>query len=224
MGEISGLTRRLDPRMIQKIHQLVAKGVSSTREMERSLKLYVEDEVFRNKTCPSFLDRQWFPKRKDIRNHMSAATKKLRLSSCDQQNLALLIEEWKRHTPSDSFFYRKHHTTDTETKEFLYVHQTAWQKQMLNKYGNHLFLLDATYKTSRYSLPLFFLCVKTNVNYQIVGSFIIQRETQISIFEALQILSSWNPGWIPSNAMCDFSNEEIKAIEELFPGKLSACF
>ena len=119
---------------------------------------------------------------------------------------------------------RKHHTTDTETKEFLYVHQTAWQKQMLNKYGNHLFLLDATYKTSRYSLPLFFLCVKTNVNYQIVGSFIIQRETQISIFEALQILSSWNPGWIPSNAMCDFSNEEIKAIEELFPGKLSACF
>ena len=62
------------------------------------------------------------------------------------------------------------------------------------------------------------------MNYQIVGSFIIQRETQVSIFEALEILSSWNPGWIPSSAMCDFSNEEIKAIEELFPGKLSGCF
>ena len=68
MGEISGLSRRLDPGTIQKIHQLVAKGVSSTQEMKGSLKRYVEDEVFRNKTCPSFLNRQWFPKRKDIRN------------------------------------------------------------------------------------------------------------------------------------------------------------
>ena len=37
-------------------------------------------------------------------------------------------------------------------------------------------MLDATYKTTRYSLPLFFVVVKTNIDYQIVGSCIVQSE------------------------------------------------
>ena len=40
--------------------------------------------------------------------------------------------------------------------KLLFVHQTKWQKRLLNKYGNELTLPDATYKTTRYALPLFF--------------------------------------------------------------------
>ena len=36
----------------------------------------------------------------------------------------------------------------------------------LERYGNKLCLPDATYKTTRYALPLFFVAVKTNVDYQ----------------------------------------------------------
>ena len=54
-------------------------------------------------------------------------------------------------------------------------------------------LLDATYKTTKYELPLFFLCVKTNVGYIVVADFIIQGETSEKIQEALDILKSWNP-------------------------------
>ena len=52
----------------------------------------------------------------------------------------------------------------------------------LKLYGNEVTLLNATYKTI-YELPLFYTLVKTNVNYLVVGSFVIQRETTASIQE-----------------------------------------
>ena len=45
----------------------------------------------------------------------------------------------------------------------LLVHQMAWQRRLLLQYGQDICLLDATNKTSKYALPLFFVCVKTNV-------------------------------------------------------------
>ena len=79
-------------------------------------------------------------------------------------------------------------------------------------------MLDVTYKTTRYSLPLFFPVVKTNVDYQIVGSFAIQSETTDAIYEALSVLKSWNPKWNPSYFMVDYSEEEMSAIGKLFSG------
>ena len=43
---------------------------------------------------------------------------------------------------------------------FLFVHQEPWQQRLLVRYGNIIALLDATYKTTKYSLPLFLLCVQ----------------------------------------------------------------
>ena len=62
-------------------------------------------------------------------------------------------------------------------ESLLFVYQAEWRKRLLLKYGNKflkygngLSLLDATYKTTRYALPLFFLIVKTNVDYQVVAN------------------------------------------------------
>ena len=54
---------------------------------------------------------------------------------------------------------------------------TIAQKLLLQCYNN-LVLMDATYHTCRLMLPLFFLAMKTNVNYSPVASFIVQNETQ----------------------------------------------
>ena len=72
----------------------------------------------------------------------------------------------------------------------LFAHQNKFQKRMLKCYGNSICLLDATYKTTKYSLPLFFVVVKTNVDYQIVASFVVQDETTVAITEALRIINS----------------------------------
>ena len=78
--------------------------------------------------------------------------------------------------------------------------------------------LDATYKTTRYALPLFFLFVKTDVDYQIVGTFVCEQESTENITEALNIIKDRNPGWKLLYFMTDYSDEEITSIETLFQG------
>jgi len=55
---------------------------------------------------------------------------------------------------------------------------------------NCVTLIDATYKTMRYDLPLFFVCVRTNVNYCVVAEFVTQNETAEAIQESLEILKT----------------------------------
>ena len=43
------------------------------------------------------------------------------------------------------------------SQTFLYVHQTQWQKKMLDRYGNNISVIDATYKTTQIWLS-FYLC------------------------------------------------------------------
>ena len=99
----------------------------------------------------------------------------------------------------------------------LWVHQTDWQKDLLVRYGNTISLIDATYKTTRYELALFFICVRTNVGYSVVGEFIVQSETTHNIGEALEVLRKWNPEWNPLYFISDYSEAELTAIEAVFP-------
>ena len=77
--------------------------------------------------------------------------------------------------------------------------------------------MDATYKTTRYDVPLFFVCVRTNVGYQTVAEFVVQRESEERILEAINILKEWDPSWNPPLLMCDYSEAETSAFERVFP-------
>ena len=110
--------------------------------------------------------------------------------------------------------------TSKPGESLLFVYQAKWQKRLLLKYGNELSLLDATYKTTRYALPLFFLVVKTNVDYQVVATFVTENESTESIVEALQVIKQWNPTYKPRYFMTDYSKEEIAALEDVFPGNM----
>ena len=110
-------------------------------------------------------------------------------------NLEQKVKEWKKETPCDHFMFRGYGEAlqdpvpnsafkededevkvsgITSKQKLLFVHQAAWQKELLAKYGNNICLLDATYHTTRYALPSFFIVVKTNVDCQVVASFAIQ--------------------------------------------------
>ena len=91
-------------------------------------------------------------------------------------------------------------------------------KRLLQRYSNEICLLDATYKTTRYALPLFLLAVKTNVDYQVVRAFVCEGESTENILAALGILKCWNPDWTPLYSMVDCCSEEMNNVEELFPG------
>ena len=79
--------------------------------------------------------------------------------------------------------------------------------------------MDATYKTCKLVLPLFFLIMKTNVGYSVIAEFIIQHEDTTSIAEALHILKErWDKEGIKvGNFMIDCVQSEENAICGMFP-------
>ena len=122
-------------------------------------------------------------------------------SLIDQECLQHEIEEWKKGSCSTNIYFQPKGivgSTDVnsaiendldsddekddirmekrESTSPLFVYQTDWQKRLFARYGNELVLLDATYRTTRYAVPLFFLVVKTNINYQVVAVFVTENE------------------------------------------------
>ena len=73
-------------------------------------------------------------------------------------------------------------------------------KHIFNTYGNQLVLLDATYKTTKYALSLFFLVVKTYVNFQVCAVFVIQEDSTDMILKGLNTVKKWNPKVTPKYA------------------------
>ena len=225
----------IDKSLVERIHTLVGEDVKTVDEMKRHLRHYVKSDLFAGQNPPPITNSRYHPKDVDIRNHMYKATVKQMLSKVDQENLEEKIKRWKQEDPEDQFFFRSCSLSPTEAvsenpsntdgnveahiiQNLLFAHQTAWQRHLISRYGNEIMLLDVTYKTMRYELPLFFLVVKSNVNYTVVGSFITQNETTASIEEALHIFRDWNPQWKPQYFMTDFCHEEINAIESTFEG------
>ena len=149
---------------------------------------------------PDKLDRAFNPTKDDIRNHIHFAmsSRAIELSKFDQDNLQKKIEVESSIITSKQFFrpFMKHEdaaTLSTEvceqfSQKLIWVHQEEWQQKLCLKYGNMISLIDATYKATKYDLPLFFICVRTNVGYCVVAEFVIQDETTQQILEPLTIL------------------------------------
>lgn len=79
--------------------------------------------------------------------------------------------------------------------------------------------MDATYRTCRLSIPLFFLVVRTNSGFMTVATFALQNEDTDSIAEALEKIKEHisEHGIDIKNFMVDFSTAEINALHTVFP-------
>ena len=61
-----------------------------------------------------------------------------------------------------------------------------------------------------------FLLTYRYLHYQVVATFVIEREDELSIAEALSIIMDWNPNWKPRFMMTDYSRPELNAIKRMF--------
>nr|XP_047142557.1 uncharacterized protein LOC124816872 [Hydra vulgaris] len=180
--------------------------------MRRHLEFFVHREITSDK--PQKTNKRFFPMDKTIRNHMLNARRKLRRSMIDQKCLLEKISEWKIVFHEAMIKFRPKGVNiidniDSKLKDsLLFVYQDMWQKRLLLRYGPELVFLDATYHTTRYALPLFFLVVKTNIDYQVVAIFVCENETTDAITEALMCIKEWNPKFQPKYFLTDYSNEE----------------
>lgn len=153
----------------------------------------------------------------DLRGHIARAVSASKYCNDDQESLRRKIEQRSHDSPTSKFFLRtRDDDKDRKESKFMFDHQEEWQQRLLLRYGSDLVLMDATYKTTKYAIPLFFICVHTNVGYKVVPEFLCQNEDKECIAEALIIIHGWNPTWRPKCFMVDYSTAEINAIESVF--------
>ena len=85
------------------------------------------------------------------------------------------MEIKKLHLKNEKLRNLKNYILGNSSNSLLFVYQSKWQMDLIKRYGNEMVLVDAAYKTTRYALLLFFMVVKTNVDYQIEASFVIEN-------------------------------------------------
>ena len=190
--------------------------------MKRHVNLFVRT-IFSSHQLPANTNRRFFPSRDDIRKMIYRRRVKNLRGLLDQEFLQQKINVWQEERPTDCWFYRPSASGDdeegTEEQSFLLIYQSVWQKYLLDRYGSDLVFLDATYRTTRYAIPLFFLCVQTNAGYVVVAVMLMEKEDSSSLSEALTMLADMNPKWKPKAFMIDASEIEMSAISQTFPGK-----
>lgn len=196
------------------VAELVGEGITGTTEIQRHVEQFTKKTIFNGRANTLMLNRRFNPSKRDLSNLIYRTRMANLHSHCDDEELQHKVKAWQETCPEDSIFYRPQ-----QKDGLLLVHQTKWQHKLLAKYGSEIALLDATYKTTRYAIPLFFLTVKTNVSYAVVATFLVENEKTVSLIEALNLIKEWTPNWTPHNFMVDFSEAEISALETVFPGK-----
>ena len=181
-------------------------------------------------------NKRFFPRKATIRNHIVHSRRRLCYSLIDQKCLEHKIEEQKKESYSTNIFFRPKGIGDSTdvnsviendldsdkgrgSSSFLFVYQTDCQKRLFALYGNELILLDATYRITRYALPLFFSVVKNNINYKVVAVFVTESELEDCIKQTLTKVNSWNQDFSPRYGMTRYCVEEISAMKDIFPGK-----
>ena len=68
-----------------------------------------------------------------------------------------MIKKWKDQGSTASHFFHPHTKKEGPNDQFtknLWVHQQQWQKELMCNYRKSITLIDATYKTTQYDLPL----------------------------------------------------------------------
>ena len=100
--------------------------------------------------------------------------------------------------------------------EMMFLSQSRKIKNIYERCGNHMILLDATYRTTRYALPLLFVVVQTNINFQVCCVIVLQEESTEMITKTLKIFKEWNPMVYPKYAFVDFDEREITLLEIVF--------
>ena len=92
---VMGLSQRVHPEVIAKIHELVSIGTVEPVEVQRLLKHHVNHYMCAG-NLPDSNNRAYFPCLDDIKNHIAKAKRALQLSVVDQENAAKIIEKQQK--------------------------------------------------------------------------------------------------------------------------------
>ena len=103
-----------------------------------------------------------------------------------------------------------------EDSRMTFIYQSTEMQQMFQRRDNQLIILDWAYKTTKHALPLFFLVIKANVNFQVSTVIVLQEESVNMITRALSIVKVWNLRSHQGTYLL-LLMKEISSLEIVFP-------
>ena len=75
------MCQRVDKRIINRIHELVAEGLTNTKQVKHQLEFFVKNVLFKDKELPQHTNRRFYPTANDIHSHILRGKLKNRYSS-----------------------------------------------------------------------------------------------------------------------------------------------
>ena len=111
------MAQRIDPKLAEKIAELVDAGVTSVKEMKHHLEYYVRKELFPGRTKPYHSNRSYYPKKCVIKNKMYKVYIKKRFSKIDQENVSEIVKNWQNENLFDKFYFRPYAQVDKRVFE-----------------------------------------------------------------------------------------------------------
>ena len=111
---------------------------------------------------------------------------------------------------------------EKKVQTVLFCYQTPKQQRLLKRYGNQAYLVEVKCNTSlkrALTIEMYALLVQTNVDFQVVGSFICSKQRRDGVTEALNVFKEWNTYWQPKYFLVDCSEKIIVAVKTVFQGK-----
>lgn len=243
IGENTPVREPIDPLIRDKIIELSwEQGENAMpREIKEMLENYVENILFKGKTTPSKNRRRFYPSEKDIANYIYKSRVLSKLTIHEQDQLHVLIANLEQENPQEKIVFRiesedqfqhdqhinetqetedmnnPHNHTNTTEHRIIFSYQTRNQQRLLKRYGKQVILTEISKPGINLPFPLFGVFVPTNVDFQIVYSFVVQARSKQCLKEGLTSLMEWNSYWTPKFFVVDFSHDQIHVIESLFP-------
>ena len=111
---------------------------------------------------------------------------------------------------------------DSKIQKIYLFYQSKSHQYLLNRYGIFAYITQVKPQKLGYRVSLFLICVRTNVDCQVVGTILCNKYTDHTkvLKEALTEFKEINEFWKPRYLMIDPSEAMVSAVEELFPSKL----
>ncbi|XP_071948368.1 uncharacterized protein [Antedon mediterranea] len=217
------LQLRVHPKIIDRIHHHVRSGITAKEKVKVLVDTFVKQELSSCGVEPNPLDRSYHPTDRDLTNHIYRAINIEKIKRIDHN--AILETISKLESSGQHIFYQptsektcqKMKEKSEEDSIFMLVYQESWQSNLMKSRLRALYVIDSTYKTHRYPLPLYTLWIYIDEKFICVAIIIMQCDATDDLAQALRHLKHWNPNWNPEYFLMDTQQPCWKAVEQTFP-------
>ena len=214
-----------------------------THDVMKEIEIMVCEELFYMKLPPDRTHRRYYPSIRDVRNIMRNTREAAKIHYSHLRDLknhfdalsekrgtalyfnfnglsleqALLNKDVEQKSEHD---IKEKRTKPDNIQEFVLFHQSPLQQYLLNRYGSIVYITEVyppENNSRALSVRLFLILVRTNVDYQVVGTILMNRFKENGLHESLLKCRETNEAWMPRYFMIDLNEELLLSIRELFP-------